>query len=181
MEREIFENFREQIEAADFENGIPEKYNKIPDETVKKLLKDNKTVTAAESITAGLFQAMIADIPHASSVFEGGYITYSDKMKENMLHIPSEVIKIHTVVSAPVAQQMAESTAVILGKDLGVGLTGVAGPDPLEGSPVGTVFIGVYDKLNNSVEVKEFHFEGSRNAIRRKAAISAFVLLKEVA
>ncbi|WP_125771615.1 CinA family protein [Companilactobacillus furfuricola] len=181
MEKKIFENFREQIETANFENGIPEEYAHIPEEVVNKLLDDKKTITAAESITAGLFQSTIASVPHASTVFEGGYVTYSDAMKEKMLHIPSKVIKVHTVVSAPVAQQMAESTAVILRKDLGVGITGVAGPDPLEGSPVGTVFIGVYDKLKNSVDVKEFHFDGSRNAVRRKAVISALVLVREVA
>lgn len=181
MDKDIFENFREQIEVADFENGIPEEYQNIPEETVSKLLADNKTITAAESLTAGLFQSTIADVPHASKVFEGGYVTYSDEMKEKMLHIPSKVIKMHTVVSAPVAQQMAESTAIILEKDIGVGLTGVAGPDPLEGSPVGTVYIGVYDKISNNVEVKEFHFDGSRNAIRRKAVISAFVLVRNIA
>ncbi|WP_053084475.1 nicotinamide-nucleotide amidohydrolase family protein [Companilactobacillus ginsenosidimutans] len=181
MDKEIFENFRENIEAADFENGIPEEYKNIPAETVEKLLADKKTITAAESVTAGLFQATIADVPHASDTFEGGYITYSDAMKEKMLSIPSKVINIHTVVSAPVAQQMAESTAVILGKDIGVGITGVAGPDPLEGSPVGTVFIGVYTKSENVVQVKEFHFEGSRNAVREKAVISAFVLVSKIA
>lgn len=181
MDKDIFENFREQIEVADFENGIPEEYQNITEETVSKLIADNKTITAAESLTAGLFQSTIADVPHASKVFEGGYVTYSDEMKEKMLHIPSKVIKMHTVVSAPVAQQMAESTAIILEKDIGVGLTGVAGPDPLEGSPVGTVYIGVYDKISNNVEVKEFHFDGSRNAIRRKAVISAFVLVRNIA
>jgi PncC family amidohydrolase len=181
MDKEIFENFRENIEAADFENGIPEEYENIPEETVKRLLADKKTITAAESITAGLFQATIADVAHASDTFEGGYITYSDQMKEKMLSIPSKVIKMHTVVSAPVAQQMAESTAVILGKDIGVGITGVAGPDPLEGSPVGTVYIGVYDKAEDVVVVKEFHFEGSRNAVRQKAVISAFVLVSKIA
>lgn len=181
MDKEIFENFREEIEAASFKNCIPEQYQAIPKRTVEKLLASKKTITAAESLTAGLFQATIADIPHASQVFEGGYVTYSDEMKEKLLHIPSEVIEKHTVVSPPVAQQMAESTAVILEKDIGVGITGVAGPDPLEGSDVGTVFIGCYDKIKGGVEVKEFHFAGSRNEIRQKSVISAFVLVEKIA
>lgn len=180
MDREIFENFREEIESADFENGIPDLYKDIPENTVNKLIQEKRTITGAESLTAGLFQSTIASVPHASDIYEGGYITYSDKMKEKLLSIPEKVIKLHTVVSAPVAQQMAESSAVILEKQIGVGLTGVAGPDPLEGSPVGTTFIAIYDKNQDSVEVKEFHFKGSRNAVRQKAVISAFVLINKV-
>ncbi|MFD1472875.1 nicotinamide-nucleotide amidohydrolase family protein [Companilactobacillus mishanensis] len=181
MDRERFEDFREKIEAADFEAGIPAEYQTIPQDTVNMLLLHSKTITAAESVTAGLFQSTIADVPGASEIYEGGYITYSDKMKEKLLRIPNGIIDTHTVVSAPVAQEMAESTAKLLDKDIGMGVTGVAGPEQLEGNRVGTVFIGVYDKDTDVVEVKEFHFEGSRNAIRRKAVISAFVLVQRIA
>ncbi|APX72300.1 nicotinamide-nucleotide amidohydrolase family protein [Companilactobacillus allii] len=175
-----FAQYREMIEAADFESGIPEEFKSIPKDTVEQLKKLNMTISAAESLTAGLFQSSIADIPGASQVMEGGFVTYSDEAKANLLHISSDIIKKYTVVSPTVAQVMSESTAKINSADIGVGLTGVAGPDPLEGSPVGTVFIGVYDRKIDSCIVREFHFEGSRRAVRLKSVIIAFVLVQKL-
>ncbi|WP_125565526.1 nicotinamide-nucleotide amidohydrolase family protein [Companilactobacillus insicii] len=175
-----FAQFREIIESADFESGIPEDFKSISEDTVKQLQKLNLRISAAESLTAGMFQSSIADVPGASKIFEGGFVTYSDESKSQLLHISSEVIQRCTVVGPTVAQAMAENTAKIVGADIGVGLTGVAGPDPLEGSPVGTVFIGVYDKNEDSGVAREFHFEGSRQAVRLKSVITAFVLVQRL-
>jgi len=137
-------------------------------------------ITAAESLTAGLFQATIAAVPGASNVFDGGFVTYADKVKIDLLGMDPELIEQNTVVSAPVAQAMASLSAKKLSADIGVGLTGVAGPDPLEGNPVGTVFIGASNSKNNEVIVKEFHFSGSRQAIRLKSVLCGFALVQEI-
>ncbi|WP_125760596.1 CinA family protein [Companilactobacillus hulinensis] len=175
-----FAQYREIIEAADFESGIPDDLKSIAVDTVNQLKERNLSISAAESLTAGLFQAAIANVPGASQILGGGFVTYSDESKVNLLHIDENIVNKYTVVSPTVAQAMSDSTAKINGADIGVGLTGVAGPDPLEGSPVGTVFIGVYDRLRDSCVVREFHFEGSRRAVRLKSVVIAFVLVQRL-
>lgn len=108
------------------------------------LLKEkHKTITAAESLTAGLFQSSIADFSGSSAVFNGGFVTYSIEEKSKMLHIPLEDLQEHGVVSHFTAEKMAEQSRLLTDADFGIGLTGVAGPDSLEGHPAGTVFIGI--------------------------------------
>lgn len=169
-----------QIEQTDFETGIPEQFSRYANETVE-LLKQNKLkITAAESLTAGMFQATIANVAGASNVFDGGFVTYADEVKIQLLGMDPALIEQYTVVSAPVAQAMAQLSAQKLSADIGVGFTGVAGPDPLEGNPVGTVFIGVCNNKNNETIVKEFHFSGSRQAIRNKSVLCGLVLVQEI-
>ena len=107
------------------------------------LKKKHKTITAAESLTAGLFQSSIADFSGSSSVFNGGFVTYSIEEKSKMLQIPLEKLQEHGVVSHFTAEKMAEQSRKLIDADFGIGLTGVAGPDSLEGHPAGTVFIGI--------------------------------------
>ncbi|MDU1741029.1 MAG: competence/damage-inducible protein A, partial [Streptococcus lutetiensis] len=107
------------------------------------LKKKHKTITAAESLTAGLFQSSIADFSGSSSVFNGGFVTYSIEEKSKMLQIPLEKLQEHGVVSHFTAEKMAEQSRKLTDADFGIGLTGVAGPDSLEGHPAGTVFIGI--------------------------------------
>lgn len=168
------------VEQVDFEKGLPVEFTDYATETVELLKKDQLKITAAESLTAGLFQATIAEVPGASKVFDGGFVTYADKVKVDLLGMDPELIEQNTVVSAPVAQAMAKLSAKKLSADIGVGFTGVAGPDPLEGNPVGTVFIGASNHKNNEDIVKEFHFSGSRQAIRLKSVLCGFALVQEI-
>ena len=107
------------------------------------LKKKHKTITAAESLTAGLFQSSIADFSGSSSVFNGGFVTYSIEEKSKMLQIPLEKLQEQGVVSHFTAEKMAEQSRKLTDTDFGIGLTEVAGPDSLEGHPAGTVFIGI--------------------------------------
>lgn len=173
---EIFES----IEEADFEKGIPAKYQSLPEQIVEQLKQAKLKITAAESLTAGLFQATIANVSGASNVFDGGFVTYADSVKVQLLGMDPQLIDQFTVVSAPVAQAMAQLSAKQLSADIGVGFTGVAGPDPLEGNPVGTVFISACNNKNNEEIVKEFHFTGSRQAIRDKSVLCGFALVQEI-
>ncbi|PMD73270.1 nicotinamide-nucleotide amidohydrolase family protein [Companilactobacillus nuruki] len=179
MKSKVAEIFK-TIEKDNFENGLPTEYSGFPEQTVDLLKKSQLKITAAESLTAGLFQATIAAIPGASNIFDGGFVTYSDEVKVQVLGMNPNLITQYTVVSAPVAQAMAELSAQKLSADIGVGFTGVAGPDPLEGNPVGTVFISAYNKKNNEEIVKEFHFSGTRQAIREKSVLCGFALVQEI-
>lgn len=112
--------------------------------TVLELLKvQNKTITAAESLTAGLFQSQLAEFSGASQVFNGGFTTYSMEAKSQLLGIPKKKLQEYGVVSHFTAEAMAQQARQLLKADFGIGLTGVAGPDELEGYPAGTVFIGI--------------------------------------
>ena len=104
---------------------------------VEELKKQKKTITVAESLTAGLFQATLADFSGASSIFAGGFVTYSLEEKSKMLSIPAQELEQHGVVSHFTAQAMASQARKLTGSDYGVSLTGVAGPDSLEDTQQG--------------------------------------------
>ncbi|WP_099974435.1 CinA family protein [Lactobacillus terrae] len=148
------------------------------EEVVNQLKLRNIKITAAESLTSGLFLATVANVPGASEILEGGFVTYSDQSKIDLIGVSKNVIEENTVVSSEVAADMATKSARKMNANLGVGLTGVAGPDPLEGNPVGTVFIGV--SLEDNVVTEEFHFTGDRELIRNKSVLSAFLMIKNV-
>lgn len=143
----------------------------LEQELVDQLLAKHITVTAAESLTAGMFQSTLGNVSGVSAVFEGGFVTYSDAVKEQLLAIPHDVIEVNTVVSEPVAIWMADQARRIMKKDLAVSFTGVAGPDALEGNPVGTVWIGLAYGYQVTYANK-FQFPGARNDIR-EAAVQA--------
>ncbi|MGT2885640.1 competence/damage-inducible protein A [Streptococcus macedonicus] len=146
---------------------------------VFELLKEkHKTITAAESLTAGLFQSSIADFSGSSAVFNGGFVTYSIEEKSKMLHIPLEDLQEHGVVSHFTAEKMAEQSRLLTDADFGIGLTGVAGPDSLEGHPAGTVFIGIAtrEKVHS---IRVVIGGRSRSDVRYIATLYAFNLVRQ--
>ncbi|MGT2948491.1 competence/damage-inducible protein A [Streptococcus devriesei] len=142
------------------------------------LKKEGKTITAAESLTAGLFQARLADFAGASDIFKGGFVTYSIEEKAKMLNIPLEELKTHGVVSDFTAKKMAEQSRLLTGADLAVSLTGVAGPDQLEGQPAGTVFIGL-SSAQETLSRKVLIGGRSRSDVRHIAVLHAFNLVRQ--
>lgn len=148
-------------------------------EVVVNLLKaNNKTITAAESLTAGLFQASLADISGASQIFSGGFVTYSMEEKSKMLGINMKDLAEHGVVSSFTAQAMAEGAREKIGADFAISLTGVAGPEELEGQAVGTVFIALASV--NGTEILQLSLGGrSRSTIRRVAVLHALNLVRQ--
>ncbi len=148
-------------------------------EVVVNLLKaNNKTITAAESLTAGLFQASLADISGASQIFSGGFVTYSMEEKSKMLGINMKDLAEHGVVSSFTAQVMAEGAREKIGADFAISLTGVAGPEELEGQAVGTVFIALASV--NGTEILQLSLGGrSRSTIRRVAVLHALNLVRQ--
>ena len=145
---------------------------------VEELKKRKKSITAAESLTAGLFQATLAGFSGVSAIFNGGFVTYSLEEKSKMLDISEQELKEHGVVSEFTAKKMAEQARLKTQSDYGVSLTGVAGPDSLEGHPAGTVFIGLAHA--KGTEVIKANIAGrSRADVRHIAVMHAFNLVRK--
>lgn len=143
---------------------------------INSLIEQNKSITAAESLTAGLFQATLGEVSGVSKIFPGGFVTYSNEAKAKLLQIPEPIIQACGVVSSEVAIWMAQQSRQIMNTNIGVSFTGVAGPDGLEGHSAGTVFIGLdYDGMQS---VKQCHFEGTRQEVREQSVAEALELLK---
>jgi nicotinamide-nucleotide amidase len=130
------------------------------------------TVCVAESATGGLLGAVMTDLPSASEVFIGGFITYTYAAKERLLGIPHDLLERQGAVSAEVAQQMAAGARERLDAMLGLAVTGVAGPEPQEGKEVGLVYVAA--AVEGRVEVREHRF-GPGRASNRIAAVEAAI------
>ena len=146
---------------------------------VLQLLKDKGlTFGSAESCTGGLIAKRITDLPGASAVFKGGVVSYTDAVKHGVLGVPQELLDQFGAVSPQVAQAMAEGARRVLGCDLSVSTTGVAGPDRDDrGNPVGLVYVALAGP--GFCQVKELHLGASgRAGIRNRSAHRAFDLVR---
>lgn len=148
-------------------------------ELVAILKERGLTVSTAESCTGGLLGKSITDVSGASAVYPGGVISYCNRVKHEILGVDQEILDTLGAVSAPVARQMAEGVRRVLRTDLGVGVTGIAGPNgDGTGRPVGLVYIGAASA--EGFLVREFRFDGDRDAVRRQSAEAAAALLLEL-
>lgn len=144
----------------------------------KILIKKKKTIAVAESCTGGLLSSLFTQASGSSKYFILGVIAYHNKAKINILKVPAGFIARHGAVSREVAEKMAQQARKIAKTDFGVGITGIAGPTGGTSlKPRGTVFVALSQK-GKSIS-KEFHFKGSRQDIRKKAAIESLKLLHE--
>ena len=184
--RKALDNIEEKIFARQTFEGIALKeicygYGEeasLASVVVEELKKKKQTITAAESLTAGLFQATLANFSGASTIFKGGFVTYSLEEKAKMLDIPKVELEEYGVVSAFAAEKMAEQARLKTQSDFGISLTGVAGPDSLEGHPAGTVFIGLSQA--SGTEVIQVNIAGrSRADVRKIAVMHAFNLVRK--
>ncbi|MBM7644413.1 nicotinamide-nucleotide amidase [Scopulibacillus daqui] len=142
------------------------------------LKKHNQTLSAAESLTGGLFSKMITDLPGASSVLNGSVICYTNQVKETQVNVPRPLLESEGAVSKACAEAMAKNIRELCGSDLGISFTGVAGPDKSEGKEPGTVYIGLADQ--NQVKSFKYQFSGTRAAIRAKTAKTGFDLIRRL-
>jgi PncC family amidohydrolase len=143
-------------------------------ERLKRLKAAAGTVAVAESATGGLLGAVMTDLPGASEVFVGGFITYTYAAKERLLGIPRDLLERKGAVDAEVARLMAEGSRMQLAATLGLAVTGVAGPDPQEGKEVGLMYVAA--AVAGRTEVREHHF-GPGRASNRIAAVEAAISL----
>ncbi len=142
---------------------------------VEKLTSKGHSVATAESLTAGLVSAAIADIPGASNCLCGGVTTYQTHTKASVLGVDDGLLQANGPVDPGVALQMAAGVARLFGSTFGVATTGVAGPGPAEGHPAGTVYVAVWSPARSNAVL--YHFEGSRASVRAQAAEAALAEL----
>lgn len=152
--------------------------NSLPAVVVNQLIKKHLTITAAESLTGGLFQSTLTDISGVSNIFPGGFVTYANEAKEQLLAIPTDVIDSNGVVSEQTAIWMADQARSKMDTDIAISFTGAAGPDPLEGQPAGTVWIGIAVR-DQKPTAQLFHLAGNRNTVRQRAILRAFNLIRK--
>lgn len=148
------------------------------DDIIRALIRNKISVATAESCTGGLIASEIVSHSGVSSIFEEGYITYSEGAKSRLIGVNPETIKTYGVVSHPVAMEMAASVRRCAGSDIGIATTGVAGPNGGDANhPVGTVFIAC--SIGTKTITRKYHFHGTRTMIRNAATQKAFQLLRE--
>ncbi|MFC8302102.1 CinA family protein [Specibacter sp. NPDC057265] len=145
---------------------------------VAAAVEANITVSVAESLTAGMVSASLAQVPGASGMLQGGVVAYQNSVKAQLLGVPAELLRTRGAVDPAVASAMALGVCNAVGSRVGISTTGVAGPEPHQGKQVGTVFIGV--ALDGEAQAYEYHFGGDREMIRLQAAQEAISLLEQV-
>ena len=149
------------------------------EESVIKLLREkNMTFSAAESCTGGELAKRFTDMPGASAFFKGGVVTYTNEAKAKLLGIDTALIEEKGAVSYEVAKAMAENVRALLGTDIGVGVTGLAGPDGDGVHEVGTVFVSL--AVEGETFVKELHMGAmrTRSFIRRMAGNNIYDMMR---
>ncbi len=140
------------------------------------LLKRGDTLAVAESLTGGLICAALTDLPGASKVVRGGIVAYATDLKAVLLGVPHKLIDRYGAVHPDVAVAMAEGVRLRLGAGFSVATTGVAGPDPQDGQPVGTVHVAV--AAEGDAVVQTVALPGDRAAVRAgTVAVSLGLLL----
>jgi nicotinamide-nucleotide amidase len=135
------------------------------------------TMAVAESCTGGMVAERITSIPGSSDYFLGGFLVYSNPMKERVLGVDPELINRHGAVSAEVAQAMAEQARSVTGATYAVSTTGEAGPESASGAPVGTVYIGIAGP-DRAADARKLNLPGDRTRIRMFAAQAALDALR---
>lgn len=117
--------------------------HRLAAQAVRQALDSGRTVATAESLTAGMVSAVLADTPGASGMLQGGVVAYQNSVKEAVLHVPADLLARAGSVDPDVARAMAAGARTVLGADVGLSTTGVAGPEAHDGKPVGRVYIGI--------------------------------------
>jgi nicotinamide-nucleotide amidase len=147
-------------------------------EAVLRLLrKRRQTLAVAESLTGGLLAATIVDVPGASTVFRGGLVVYATDLKRELAGVPGDLLARRGPVDPDVALALADGARRVCAADWGLGTTGVAGPDPQDGVPVGTVYLAC--RGPDGGEVRGVTLDGNRALIRAGAVAAALDLLAE--
>jgi nicotinamide-nucleotide amidase len=149
-------------------------------DVVHLLTERGLTIAVAESLTGGLLVSELIRTPGASAVVVGGVVAYSTALKHSVLGVDAALLASNGAVDPEVARQMASGVRDVLAvdgrpADIGVSTTGVAGPDPQDGKPVGTVFLGI--AFGDEVRSVELGLSGSRDEVRAAVVVEALALI----
>jgi nicotinamide-nucleotide amidase len=140
----------------------------------ERLRRQGRSLAVAESCTGGLLGAALTDVPGSSAYFLGGVISYADRVKVEQLQVPEATLRQYGAVSGQTAAAMATGVRQSLQADIGVSITGVAGPDAEGAKPVGLTFIGI---VGQAATTHRFQWTGDRWDNRRRSVIAALELL----
>ncbi|GAA1428815.1 CinA family protein [Microlunatus lacustris] len=143
------------------------------------LVDGSLTLATAESLTGGLIGELLTSVPGASASYLGGVISYATRLKHTLAGVPTATLEELGPVAEPTAAAMATGIAERCGADWGLAVTGVAGPEPQDGHPVGQVFVGLAHPATGWSLVQELQLTGDRTAIRSQTAVTALALLTE--
>ncbi|MBQ2297349.1 MAG: nicotinamide-nucleotide amidohydrolase family protein, partial [Ruminiclostridium sp.] len=168
----------EQVKAilGDYVIGVD--VNSVQEVCFNLLREKGLTLGTAESCTGGLIAKLMTDLPGSSQVFNGGIVSYTNGVKAGVLGVSQDLLDEYGAVSAQVAEAMARGAKAVLGCDVAVSATGVAGPDSDDrGNPVGLVYLGL--AYGDQCIVQEFHAgRGDRDRVRRMAAGTALDMVR---
>lgn len=153
--------------------------NEVLDDVVGKLLLETGlSIAVAESCTGGLIAAGLTDIPGSSGYFKGGVVAYSNEMKNEILGVPDEILDQYGAVSKQTAVAMAEGVRQLAGSDLGLAVTGIAGPGGgTPAKPRGLVYISM--AAADGTCCRKYHFPGERPAVRQGTANAALNMVRQ--
>lgn len=169
----VIENIKELL--GDYVYSIDNE--NIQTVVAKLLLENNLTISIAESCTGGLVSSKLTEIPGISKVFDRNIISYSDKSKVESLKIKQETLNQYGAVSREVAIEMAENVRNIANTDIGLSLTGIAGPDGgSDDKPIGLVYLALAD--GNNTQCKELRLWGERDRIRNNTSLHALDMVR---
>ena len=144
---------------------------------VARLRELGQTVATAESLTAGMVAAELTSVPGSSAVLRGGFIVYATELKAQLAGVDRQLLAEHGAVHPDVATQLAEGARDRCGATWGLGLTGVAGPDPQDGVAPGTVYVAVAGP--SGVAVRRLGLSGDRQDVRAGSVAAVLDLLRE--
>ena len=151
------------------------------EQLVSYLIRENKKIATAESCTGGLLASRLTDISGVSSVFEMGVVSYSNRIKTELLGVSKELLDSVGAVSEEVAKEMSKGVCKRADADIGVGITGIAGPTGRSPEkPIGTVWISFYLKSSGENPAFLLNLNGTRTDIRNKTCDIVTERLKEL-
>ena len=160
---------------SDAEPDAAGRIRALSGEIIGLLVARRGTLAVAESLTGGLLAAALTSVPGASAAFRGGVVAYATDLKAALLGVPAGLLERHGAVHPSVAEAMAEGARRNLGASAGAATTGVAGPDPSDGQPVGTVYIAVSSAAGTTA--RHLALSGDRQEIRRVTVEASLSLL----
>lgn len=144
---------------------------------VHALVERKETLATVESLTGGLMASMIVEVAGASAVYRGGLVVYATELKATLAGVPHDLLDERGPVDPDVALALAEGGRARCGADWGLSTTGVAGPEPQGGKPVGLVYVAVAGPAGSAV--RELSLDGGRQAVRSASVTAALRLLTE--
>jgi nicotinamide-nucleotide amidase len=176
---QMIESVEKQIEERVGEFIYGYNQDSLPTVVFSHLKQNGFKLALAESCTGGLISRMVTSIPGSSEVYSGGVVCYSADVKQNVVGVPGEIIEQHGTVSEEVALALANRVRMLMHAEIGLSVTGVAGPNETEGKPVGLVYIGISSAKGD--KAYQLNLSGTREGIQTRAAKYAFYyLLNEV-